>query len=237
MALKCMSYKDTTRVGSDPTSRYVFHCPWADRFSNRNTLIRSIDANNTILKCESVEIAILQDDGFAGYAKLTADFAPAVRVDWTEADLPFKWRWEVAGEAITVSGAYHWSSDSEPLVNRHVLPVRQWPLAKIVLFGTRSNWNLSNMASYVDKPRVNNTTEFLGAAAETVYVHSSSATPRPYEDGTAVFDVQISLLWKPSGWNKFYREDTGAMDTLLLDGATGDAAKAYTPTDLSGLFE
>ena len=54
-----------------------------------------------------------------------------------------------------------------------------------------------------------------------------------------VYDVEVSLLWKPDGWNKFFREDKvpPGLDDLRLNGATGDAAKVFLPIELSPLLE
>lgn len=63
--------------------------------------------------------------------------------------------------------------------------------------------------------------------------------PQPVERtittaGSEGFNYTISFLYQPEGWNKYWRTDTQAWDSIKL--ADGTAYNSYPPTNLSALL-
>lgn len=229
MALEMINDEMLAGIAGDSNAKTAWTCDSADLVDSVNALFNTAHGYLSNLVVKSVNVAPLKGDWSTGKAVLTANYAPYLSVDALLVDRPFKFRMEVASEAITIRGNYHWSSDSAPVLKRGVLPVKRFSLTRIVLFGMRSTFDLSTYESYADHV---NSLPFLGGSEETVLFHSTRVEQKQLLDGTYVYAVELHLLYRPSGWNNFYREDKSAMD-IMLD-SNGDTV--YPAADFSYLL-
>ena len=203
----------------------------ADEQAAMNTLLGAADANFPYLVCDHIDSChYLGGDPTCGYKEIVASFTSKFGVEELQVDKAFKWRLQLAGEAVTVKGAYQWP-DGTPLTNSDVLPAIQFAVVDFVLYGTRSAFTL---ATYADKVDHINSDSFLGAPAGTILFRTMEVEQRQLLDGTIVFPEQLHLLWRPKGWNKFYRAQTGQFEELQLTSDT--SKKVYEATALAGLL-
>ena len=212
MALQMKSYENHSSLLGDSRSTAVFQCEKSEWLAMRDFLLGAVDGNNPQLKCQSVRMRSLGSDIFCGMAELTCEFAPTAKVEALKPDMPMRFRAEISSGAIVVTDdkrkeqIYKWEEATPerdvPVSITSTMPVTTW---KAVLSGARSVANLSMYDQYADT--VNSDT-FLGAAPETVRFVSASFNPRQLEDGTVVFDVEVHLEYRPTGWNRLIDPDT-----------------------------
>lgn len=230
--LSLKKYEDWLDTKGEARADAIFICPWAVREAARNTLLGAVNEFNTALMYHRVKINHLQDPSGDLVAELHAEAIPRYKVEQDEVDAPFKFRIEQSSEAVTVAGGYHWA-DNKKLKDTNlnkILPVKKFTIYKCTLCGCRSVFHLGTYSAYQDK--VNSDT-FLGAPAETVRFDTLSVSERQDKDGVTVYEVELHLEFKPSGWNKFYREKPVGFEELLEDGTN---AKVYSSTAFAGLL-
>ena len=226
MTVTLKSYRNRKGLSGNSGSTAVFIGDWANRNTDRDTLLTALDANDNTLICTNVEYEPLDGDVFSGKAELTCTFAPPEKAPQT--DDAMRIRWEVSGESVTISGNFTWSG-GDPIVNVNVLPTKQIALIKCIVSGVKSSWSLSTIASLID--HVNNAS-WQGAAAETILFHGCTVSTRQDEDGDTVYEIEYELLYKPSGWNKFYRESTGTWVEIVKTGTSDKVYETATFTNL-----
>jgi hypothetical protein len=149
--------------------------------------------------------------------------------DTTETDGLMRIRYESASEYVTISGKATWATDNEPIAeNKNILPLLQIPQTRVVVYGRKSSFSMGTYNTYEGKV---NSAAWEGAAAETVLFESYTASQKYLGDGSTVWDIELVLLYKPSGWNNFYRESTGQFEAFEIN-----SSDPYTGTSYSGLL-
>jgi hypothetical protein len=203
MALPILT-KHTYEIGvaGEISSQAEMVCDTADWKSQVETLLNSRDDLSENLVCKKVSVTPLKGDGVCGKKLLVADFVPRLSIEALTVDLPFRWRLEASGQAVTIKGNLKWASDGEVFLRRGVLPVKRFSMTKIVLFGMRSSFDLSTYESRIDHV---NSDSFLGAAPETVLFETAQAQQRMLLNGDIIYYVELHLTWRPFGWNNIWR--------------------------------
>lgn len=217
MALELTNHTYDLGHRGDCKSEAVGVCNMSEWVSVANSLLGAQDAISANLRCKTVKAKPLRGDWASGKMELTLEFAPLLSIEALSVDLPFKWRMEVASECVTVHGGYHWATPNPKtgetaFANQRVLPVKRFTTVKMVLYGTRSAFSYATYEDTID--HINSDT-FLGGAAGTVFFESVNVQMHQLLAGTIIYAVELHLIYKPSGWNRFFREDTQAFDTLL----------------------
>jgi hypothetical protein len=172
--------------------------------------------------------------------QLSAVYAPKFAIEALTIDLPLKWRLEASGECVTISGSngsassgYKWAN-GDPLLNQRVLPVKRFTLAKVVMYGTRSVFDLGTYMDLVDHVNSDN---FLGASEETIFFESVQCQQHQLMDGTIVYAIELHLIYRPSGWNLFFREDVPAGSDQMQRLLDQDGDPVYPSAALAVLLD
>lgn len=215
MALQLTNVVYTVGLRGDNSSEVEQVCDITEWPAYVNAYLGAEDPAFPNLACRAVRVSPLKGtDLNTKKVLLTMSYAPKLSIEAMTIDLPFKWRQEVGSECVTVHGGYYWEKDDhtrgDAFLNRRILPVKRFALVNLVLYGTRSTYDLSTYLSTID--HVNSDT-FLGAPPETVFFESATSEMKLLLDGTTVYAVELHLKYKPSGWNKFFREDTPSAGT------------------------
>ena len=242
MTLEMIENSYDLGLRGDSSSTADFVCDEAEMSGGVTFLLASkmdTTAADTELYCKTVKGKRRKD--LAGNKwQLSASYAPKFSIEALTIDLPLKWRLEGSGECVTISGnngntssGYKWEN-GDPMLNQRVLPVKRFSLVKIVMYGTRSTFDLSSYESLVDHI---NSDGFLGASAETVFFESFQCQQKQLMDGTIVFAIELHLIWRPSGWNLFFREDVAAAQDHMQRLVDQDGNAVYPTAALSGLLD
>jgi len=231
MALQMTNHTYEMGVAGEISSQATFVCDISEWETQYAALLNSGDAISSNLVCKKVSAAPLKNDWACGKMVLIADYVPKWSIEALTVDLPFKWRLEASGQALTVKGNLKWASDSELFLKRGALPVKRFSLVKVVLFGMRSSFDLSTYESKIDHV---NSDVFLGAAAETVLFETAQAQQRMLMNGSIIYSVELHLTWRPFGWNNEWRDKDGGyvIDQLV----NMDGSPVYESTTLSPLL-
>jgi hypothetical protein len=223
-------YENDKNLQGGNSSRMTVVCNWSDREAVRALFLGLADPYDATLLCTRGNIRFLGNDSATGKAEIQLEYISGQKVNQRKPDLPMKFRVEVSGESVTISGSLKWASDGAVLSNSSALPCKHFTIARVVLYGTKSAFSLAAYSAYCDK--VNNDS-FLGAAAETVRFASASASERlDPTTGLIVYDVEVNLEWKPSGWNNFWREKPPRFDGIRDQAGN----KLYPSTSFAGLL-
>jgi len=201
--LQLKTYTNTANMSGNNSSRGIYQCLWEDRLDERTALLGEADPYDPDLIVQEVEIAFLQDDASCGYAQLTVTSNAADSNKTMHIDDPPKVSWEVSAEALTISGNAVWKDGTGqyPAVkNKDTKATIRIPLIKLKLEGIKSSWSLANIVNHIGRI---NSDVFQGAPAKTLLFNDFQAQTRP--DGK--FHVEYDLLYKPTSWVKFWRED------------------------------
>lgn len=209
MALQMTNLVYTVGLKGDNSSQVTQTCDIEEWPAIVNAYLGQPDPVFPNLACKSIQIGALPGSDLSNRTvRLLMDYAPKLSIDAMTIDMPFKFRVDVCSECVTINGGYYWQKDDgtkgDPFLNRRILPVRRFAMAKYVLFGTKSVFDLGTFSDLID--HVNNA-EWNGAEAETVFFESASVQMQLLLDGTIVYPMELHLIHKPSGWNKFFRED------------------------------
>jgi len=234
MALELTNVVYTVGLRGDNSSEVEQVCDIAEWPAFVNAYLGQTDPAYPNLACRSVRVSPLRgSDLNNNKVLLTMSYAPKLSIDAMTIDMPFKWRQEVGSECVTIHGGYYWQNNGDDktkgdaFLNRRILPVKRFALVNLVLYGTRSTYDLSTYLDTID--HVNSDT-FLGAPPETVFFESATSEMKLLLDGTTVYAVELHMKYKPSGWNKFFRED-GLSAAMLAAGSTVTADHFYRLID------
>lgn len=229
MAIEFTGYDYGIGLRGDVTSKSTLVCDDSEWQSAVNTLLGAASAVFPNLLCNRVRVSALKGDPATGKRELTAEFVSRFQVESLQADEPFRWRIEDHVEAVTIRGAFHWGDD-EPLDSAQVSPTMNVTMARLVLYGTRSSFDLGSYDAILG---LVNSDVVLGAAAETLLCDAVSVEQRQLLDGTIVYGVELALKWRKTNWNMFYRESTGLFEYLYRDGGSD---KVYEAASMAGLL-
>lgn len=233
MDLEMTNHTYSMGVAGELSSQVTFVCNLANWKSWHTYLMNSTDAISPNLVCKTIRATPLsvggKEDWTCEKMQLVVDYVPRLSIEALTVDLPLKWRLEVAGQTVTVAGNLKWASDNAPFLKRGALPVKRFSLVKIVLYGMRSSFNLSDYRDLID--HVNSDT-FLGAAAGTVLFESIQASQKMLLEGNIIYQVEFHLTYRPFGWNKVWRDYPFQVDELV----NMDGSKIYPLAALSPLL-
>jgi hypothetical protein len=233
MAAELTYYKNLTTVNGAPSSQMKWVCDVAEWTSVRDSLVRTYDAwgassLDQMLKCARVDVHFLHDDVYSPKVELSCEFEPGYKVDARQPGLPFRRRYEICGDTVTISGAgATWASDGKAVGDTaKCLPTKRIVQRRTVLFGTRATFNA---ASYEQYEGLVNSDTFDGCSPGTQLFVSASGAERLIDDGAVVWDVELHCLKQVTGWNNFYRESTGDFEPLLINGAPPFSSISMSP--------
>jgi hypothetical protein len=232
MALNAVlsTYDGTASLTSGGKARALYIGDWSDYATDRAALLGQADPSDATLVCTEILSRKLQGqpcDKAEHQCTMTSALAAAAKTP----DQPFKWRFEASGEMFTIGGeGWQWDGTNEPILNIKIPLTQHVTLTNVVLFGTRTSFNLSTFDAYMDK--VNSGT-FLGAAAGHVRFKTVSGQPRQIASGATVLDVEVHLVHRSISWNQFYNEKTGEWATAER---VSDETKVYPSVDFDPLL-
>jgi hypothetical protein len=229
-AYNYLSYKNhkDMKGGSSSTSQII--CKWSDRAAVRDSFIAGLDPRDSSLKVQSADYEDL-DEGVADAnpdkrAKILVQCVPIPVVEASDVNKPWQWRFQTGDMTFTVGGHVYWEDGTTvDSTNVHVLPVKSFTSGELVLFGSKSTFDLSTYDALKDTV---NSDVFVGAPAGTLRYKSVRRSPRyDAKSGAMVSDLEVLLGYLAAGWNQFWREDTGEMATAYSDAEGHDTI--YTP--------
>jgi len=225
-----LKYHGATDIRGGSQSTFEFACHKDDYDVVRAIFLRALDANDLTLQCASVSrdyLAVKDADEII--YKCTANFIPSWRLESLIPDQPFRWRLRGGSQSFTLrSELWKWASN-EPINNDTVKPLMSIATCDVVLYGTRSVYDPSTYAAYVDT--VNADTILGVPPGYMMFGQGPTASPRQLEDGTMTWDVEIpvTVRWVAT-WNEFFNEDTGYFEAIKdADGNPMFASINYAP--------
>lgn len=228
-----IDYHSKKALDGSSESRFEWECSISDYATCEAIYLESVDANNTNLKCGSVEWDYTGHDPATGRIRATAHFVDAWKLDNLRPNQPFRTKITKGSMSFTLrSGVWVWeTSGGSPLANGSIAPMMSVACDTVTLFGTRTGTGLNGSldtsvySGYTDKI---SSDAFLGYPAEGSMWGGVSADPRQLATGIITNDIQITLKCRQISWNKFFNEySTAAAGGFgggweYLKGPTGD---------------